>query len=113
MKAHFEDLNTSKQLDELFDVSKTKPIVLFKHSTTCPISANIFEEVSNVDSTIFLVVVQESRELSKAIAEKTNIKHESPQAIVIRDGKPIYHASHYDITASDLTSYLAENGASR
>ncbi len=112
MKAQFVDINNSEQLDELFDVSKTKPIVLFKHSTTCPISANIFEEVSNVDSTIFLVVVQDSRELSKAIAEKTGIKHQSPQAIVIKDGKPVYHASHYDITAEDLTSYLSENGKS-
>jgi bacillithiol system protein YtxJ len=112
MKAQFVDLNNSEQLDEVFEVSKTKPIILFKHSTTCPISANIFEEVSNVDSTIFLVVVQDSRELAKAIAEKTGIKHESPQAIVVKDGKSIYHASHYDITAEDLTYYLAENGAS-
>ncbi len=112
MKAQFVDLNTSKQLDELFDVSKTKPIVLFKHSITCPISANIFEEVSKVDSTIFLVVVQDSRELSKAIADKTGIKHQSPQVMVIKDGKTIYHASHYDITASDITSYLSENGSS-
>lgn len=109
MKAHFVDLNSSEQLDKLFEVSKTKPIVLFKHSISCPISANIFEEVSNLDSTIFLIVVQDSKSLSETIAEKTGIKHQSPQAIIIKDEKPIYHASHYDITAEDLTAVLAES----
>lgn len=111
MKAQFVDLNHEEQLDELFEVSKNKPVVLFKHSITCPISANVFEEVANVDSTVFLVVVQDARALSNKIAEKTGIRHESPQAIIIKDGKSVFHASHYDISAAELTSHLVENSA--
>jgi bacillithiol system protein YtxJ len=112
MKAQFIQLNSIDQLDELFEVSKTKPITFFKHSITCPISANVFEEVANVDSTIFLIVVQDSRDISNAIARKTGIKHESPQAIVIKKGEPVFHASHYDITSSDLTATIAHSRVS-
>lgn len=109
MNAQFIELNNIDQLDELFEVSNRKPIVLFKHSITCPISANIFEEISKVDSTIFLITVQDAREISNAIVEKTGIKHESPQAIILRNTKPVYHASHYDVVSEDITSTLVEN----
>jgi bacillithiol system protein YtxJ len=49
---------------------------------------------------------QHARNVSTAIAERTGIRHESPQAIVLKDGKPVYHASHYDVTASDVESQI-------
>jgi bacillithiol system protein YtxJ len=107
MNAQFIELNNIDQLDELFEVSKRKPVMLFKHSTTCPISANIFEEISEVDSTIFLITIQKSRNISDEIEKITGIKHESPQAIILKDGKSVYHASHYDITAETLKTYLS------
>lgn len=109
MKAQFIELNNIDQLDELFEVSNRKPVIIFKHSTTCPISANVFEEVSEVDSTIFLITVQKARNISNAIAEKTGIKHESPQAIILKDGKSVYSQSHYDITADSLSSFLSDD----
>ncbi len=111
MKAQFIELNTIDQLEELFEVSSRKPIVLFKHSTTCPISANVFEDVANLDSTIFLITVQTARNISNKVAEMTGIKHESPQAIVIKDGKAVYNAAHYDVTHSDIASVLDQNSA--
>jgi bacillithiol system protein YtxJ len=107
MKAQFIEINTIEQLDELFEVSNRKPVVFFKHSTTCPISTNVFEEVSNVDSTIFLITVQKARLISNAIAEKTSIRHESPQAIILKDGQTVYSASHYDITSDELSAAIA------
>ncbi len=109
MKAQFIELNNADQLDELFEVSNRKPVIIFKHSTTCPISANVYDEVKNVDSTIFLITVQKAKNISTAIAEKTGIKHESPQAIILRNGKSVYTASHYDITSSGLTSEISNN----
>ncbi len=109
MKAQFIEITTNDQLNELFEVSNRKPVVLFKHSTSCPISANVFEEVSKVDSTIFLITVQKSRSISNAIAEKTGIKHESPQAIILKDAATVYQASHYDVTSEELTSFLSDN----
>ena len=108
MNAQFIDLDNTEQLEKLFESSHQKPVILFKHSTTCPISANVFEDVSQTDATIYLIVVQEARNVSNAIAEKTGIRHESPQAIVLRNGEAIYHASHYDVTHSDIADAIAK-----
>ncbi len=102
MKARFNKISSTEKLDELFNESNEKPIVIFKHSLTCPISAGVYQEISNADADINLVVVQTARNISTLIAEKTGVRHETPQAIVLKDGKPIYHASHYDVTAADV-----------
>ena len=59
-----------------------------------------------VDADINLIIVQTDRHVSNEIARRTGIKHESPQAIVLKDGEPVYHASHYDITIEDLNEHL-------
>ena len=79
-------------------------MILFKHSNSCGISSGVFNEVSLVNGDINLIVVQNARNVSNLIAERTGIRHESPQAIVLKQGEPVYHASHYDITAEDLDS---------
>lgn len=112
MKANFVELHETAKLEEILQISCKRPVVLFKHSNTCSISADVFAEISSVDSTVWLVVVQDARDISNEIAEKTGIRHESPQAIVIKDGKPIYHASHYDITSQDVENILSKESAS-
>ena len=107
MTANFIKVNTTEELDGLFAKSSEQPVFLFKHSLTCPISAGVFETVSGIDADVYLVVVQHARDISNAIAEKTGIRHESPQAIIIKDAKPIYHASHYDVTVKDVEEPLA------
>lgn len=102
MKARIKEITSTEKLEELFRQSDEKPVVLFKHSLTCPISSGVYEEISNADADINMVVVQTSRNISTAIADKTGIRHETPQAIVLKDGKPVYHASHYDVTAADV-----------
>ena len=102
MKARFKEINSTEKLDELFEQSNEKAVVLFKHSLTCPISSGVYEEISNADADINLVVVQTARNISTAIADKTGVRHETPQAIVLKDGKVVYHASHYDVTAEDV-----------
>ena len=106
MKANFTEINSTEQLDELFEKSNETPIVLFKHSTTCPISAGVHQEISNADADINIVVVQHARNVSDAIAQKTGVRHESPQAIILKNGKVVYHAAHYDVTASDVESNI-------
>lgn len=106
MKARFNEINTTDELDALVEKSKQQPIVLFKHSTTCPISHGVYKEISDADADINLIVVQSARNVSTAIAEKTGIRHESPQAIILRDGAVVYHAAHYDVTAEAVESHL-------
>lgn len=106
MKANFIELNSTEKLDELIESSNENPVVLFKHSVTCPISSGVYQIVSGVDADVNLVIMQTARNISNAIAEKTGIRHESPQAIVLKDGEPVYHASHYDVTAEDLEKFV-------
>ncbi len=106
MKARFKEIQNTEELDMLIEKSNEQAIVLFKHSTTCPISAGVYQEISNADADINLIVVQKARDVSNAVAEKTGIRHESPQAFVVKNGEVIYHASHYDVTANDVEKML-------
>lgn len=108
MNAKFHEINTSAELENLFQQSFNSPVVLFKHSVTCPISTNVFDEISEADAEINLIIVQKARNISTEIAQKTGIRHESPQAIVLKDGKAIYHASHYDITAEEVRKVVSD-----
>ncbi len=80
---------------------------IFKHSTRCPISAAAeaeFEKfaAAHPDVAVYRVLVIEDRAISNAIAEKLAIPHASPQAILIREGKPVWSATHWDITEREL-----------
>lgn len=102
----FVNLDTIEKLDEVFEKSKEKPVVLFKHSITCPISTDVSSEMSILDDDVHLIIVQTSRHISNEIEARTNILHESPQAIILKDGKPIFHASHYQVTADRISDVL-------
>lgn len=109
MSANFITLDSTERLEELFAESHEKPVVIFKHSTTCPISSGVYQEVSRVDGDINLIVMQSARDVSNAVASKTGIRHESPQAIILKNGAPVYHASHFDVTAEDIKGEISED----
>jgi bacillithiol system protein YtxJ len=86
--------------------------VIFKHSTQCPVSSmskKAFEwEVDEIPESVplyFLDLIRH-RDISKAIASLFELKHESPQVILIESGKVKYHASHGAISASKLAEDL-------
>jgi bacillithiol system protein YtxJ len=107
MAANFIKVDSIEKLDDLFAQSHKMPVVFFKHSSTCGISAGVKDIVSHSDLDLNVVIVQTERDLSNEIAARTNILHQSPQAIVISDGRAIYHASHYDITAQDIENAIS------
>ena len=86
--------------------------VLYKHSTSCPVSAVVLDDVlrfadTHPDWKIYLLNVLEQQALSDAVAERLGVPHASPQVFVLRQGRPVWHASHYDITAQSLSRHLA------
>ncbi|MCP9495520.1 MAG: bacillithiol system redox-active protein YtxJ [Pyrinomonadaceae bacterium MAG19_C2-C3] len=105
----FNEILDKQGLDELIKNSNDAPVILFKHSTTCPISANAHREMTKVASPVGLVVVQHSRELSREVERRTGVRHESPQAFVLRNGEVAWHASHYDITQADVEQVMSDN----
>ena len=105
----FNEITDANDLDALFSESDQKPVILYKHSLTCPISRAAYEEMSLMkDEPIALVIVQDARALSNEIAARTGVRHESPQTIILQSGKPVWHASHYDITKSSVRRALEE-----
>jgi bacillithiol system protein YtxJ len=106
MSANFLNLESIEGLERLVAESHERPVILFKHSLTCGISSGVYREVSQVPADVNLVVIQTHREISNAIATITGVRHQSPQAIVLRDGEAVYHASHYDIEAEHIEASL-------
>jgi bacillithiol system protein YtxJ len=106
MNARFNEIHDSEELEDLLQKSFDAPVALFKHSLTCPISASAYHEIARADAEINLIIVQRARALSNEVAEKTGIRHESPQAIILKDGAAIYHASHYNIAADEVEKQL-------
>jgi len=95
-------------VQEFENLAESQPRFFFmKHSLTCPISGNAFNEYQSFlnkhgEEEGYYLAVQESKELSNHIAEKFGIKHESPQAFLFIDGKPGWNASHGNITETEL-----------
>jgi len=85
----FHIMKTAADLDAALVASNEKPIVIFKHSASCPFSAAAQIEVAHAkhDLDIYGIVVQYVPELKEAIAERLNVEHKSPQAIVVHQGK--------------------------
>jgi thioredoxin 1 len=106
MPASFINLETVEELDRLFAISHERPVVIFKHSTTCGISSGVRRVVEQIPAVVNLVVIQTHRDVSNAIASRTGIRHESPQAIVLVNGEPVYHASHYDIEPARIEASI-------
>ncbi|SEM69769.1 bacillithiol system redox-active protein YtxJ [Lihuaxuella thermophila] len=105
----FQQLTNSEQLQDVLEYSKERPVLLFKHSTTCPISAAAMDELEKFSSSeeakdikIAVVYVIEHRPVSNEIAECFNIKHESPQALLVKGDQVVWHASHWNITEDSL-----------
>jgi bacillithiol system protein YtxJ len=101
-------LNTLDKLQAAIEESRIRPVLLFKHSTSCGISAGVFREVKMVDTDVNIIIVQTDRHISNEIERHTGVKHQSPQAIVLKDGEAVYHASHYDITVEDINQHLEQ-----
>ena len=109
MNNHFQKVQDLKALQDLLAQSAEKPVVIFKHSRTCPVSAGAYEEMARVVCEVVLVDVQSARDISSEITTSTGVEHESPQVIILRNGKPVWHTSHWSITKETVEKALREN----
>jgi bacillithiol system protein YtxJ len=94
-------------LGDWIERSHEEPVVLFLHDPWCPISGRANGEMRRVNYTpIALVDVSRQRDVSQEVERTTGVRHESPQVIVLRDGKPLWDASHFAITADAVERIL-------
>ncbi len=99
-------LTNEDELDKIVDNSATKTQVIFKHSTRCSISSvakGRLDRASSIQNADFHYLdLINYRDISNKVAELFNVEHESPQVLVIREGKCIYHQSHMGINMQEI-----------
>jgi bacillithiol system protein YtxJ len=109
MENQFVKVSEPGAFETLNEQSRKRPVVIFKHSTTCPFSASAYREMSNFNGEVVLVEVQRARELSREIESRTGVKHESPQIIVLRNGQVVWDGSHFQIKSSAVAEAVVNN----
>lgn len=106
---NWKKLESVSTLDDIIEDSFNSPQVVFKHSTTCPISGMAkrrLESGWDIELSPYYLDLLSYRSISNAIESKLLVRHESPQIILIKNGKAIYDESHLDISASSLQESL-------
>lgn len=106
---NWTSLTSIENLKDLNEASNQKMVLLFKHSRTCSISAaalgrleRSWEEENSKKLDLFFLDLITHRDISNQIAQDYGVMHESPQVLLIKDGKAVYNESHFGISLKDL-----------
>lgn len=102
----FFEIDDRAALDNLITDSRRQPVIVFKHSNACSISARAYREMEKLQAPVNILVVQSAREISRELANLTGVRHETPQVIVLRDGKAVWNASHFEVQAGAVTEAI-------
>ncbi len=109
----YKTLSQNSQLDEIDADSHSKLQVIFKHSTRCSVSRmakrTLDGELENskekVD--IYYLDLLSFIDVSSNVSSRYGVHHESPQILIIKNGKCIYQASHSDVLIAEAFQHLA------
>lgn len=105
-------ISDSSQIDPIIEASKEKPQLIYKHSHRCSVcfvsKGNLEMASDNIKeyADMHFVNVVRSREVSDKIASELDVRHESPQAILVDQGKVVWHGSHGSIDADAILEYF-------
>lgn len=110
----WNNLTTTEQLDEIDELSKKQAVLIYKHSTRCGICSTAlsrlerkWEASDNSRVRPFYLDILRYREISNEIASRYGVAHESPQVLLIRNGRCIFSQTHMDITYDAVISAAA------
>jgi len=107
------NLNSVQQLADIKELSKTRPQVIFKHSTRCSISSMAksrlerYEQPQSGD--FYYLDLLKNRALSDQVAEDFAVAHESPQILLIKNTECVYEESHSGIQMDEIIEQIALN----
>ncbi|WP_026966714.1 bacillithiol system redox-active protein YtxJ [Algoriphagus terrigena] len=110
---NWKKLTDSTQIEEIKELSNSKPVLIFKHSTRCSVSSMSLDRLlrnwkTEDDEKVvpyFLDLIA-FRNLSDQIEVTFGVAHESPQVLIIRNGKAIYDNSHFGISYPEIMAQL-------
>ncbi|WP_026950577.1 bacillithiol system redox-active protein YtxJ [Algoriphagus mannitolivorans] len=108
---NWNKLIQASQLDEIKTLSFEKPVLIFKHSTRCSISSMSLDrllrnwKIEDGEKVVpFYLDLISFRNLSDLVEQEFGVPHESPQVILIQNGKVIYENSHFGISYPEIMS---------
>ncbi len=114
--APFHELTSDADWDDALAQSEENPVLVFKHSSTCPVSEKAHTQMTELaeeeDVPVYQVVVQENRSVSDRIETDLDVTHETPQAILLHDASPMFDTSHFNVTADTLREELRRHSRS-
>ncbi len=110
MSERVANLTTVKELEQASVQSFDRPVFIYKHSSVCSISSGTYQifhemaDMQNLPSNPFFtqIMVIENREISDEAETRSGVRHESPQVLLLAEGKVVWHTSHFNITAEAL-----------
>jgi len=113
-------LESENQLDAIQQGTDDQPVLIFKHSTSCSISRTALdrlernwnsEELKGVQPYFLDLIAY--RKISNRIAEDFNVAHQSPQVLIIKNGKSVYDRSHFDIDFKSIRDEIKVKNENR
>jgi bacillithiol system protein YtxJ len=111
MNDGFIELRDVAALDNFLARANGNPVIIFKHSDSCGISARAYTQMSEVASPVGLVTVQTARAVSDELERRMGLPHETPQVMIVSDGKVAWTASHGQVKAAAVEAALEEVGS--
>ncbi len=110
MSDSFRPLHSESDWHAAREHSNDTAVLIYKHSSSCPVSGQAHEEMEELldDDTLpaYKVVVQEHREVSNQIETDLDVRHETPQAILLYNNEPVFDTSHFDVSAATIRQEL-------
>lgn len=104
---NWNKLTSDAQLVDIKNESAEQPVLIFKHSTTCSISAMALSRMERnwsdqLGIKPYYLDLLANRPISNRIENEFGVAHESPQVLLIRNGECVYDASHMAISFASL-----------
>jgi bacillithiol system protein YtxJ len=108
---NWKHLNVIDDLNLIKHQSANQLVLIFKHSTRCSVSNMVLSRFErqwkNIDSSFYFLDLLKFRSISNNISDYFGIEHQSPQVLIIKDGKCVGNFSHNSINCIDLEKYTS------
>lgn len=112
METNWKQLEHPEQLEEIKEMSKSKPVAIFKHSIRCGVSSMVKSQLerewnlSPEEVTFYYLDLITYRPISNQIEKDFGVVHQSPQLILLKNGEVVYHDSHYSISVDQVKTLV-------
>ena len=102
----FVEIHDAESLNSFLERSSEAPVIIFKHSNSCGVSAQAYREMAKLSGPVGMITVQKAREISTEIERRFGLEHETPQVLIVRGGDLVWNASHGQVRVDAVEAAL-------